>query len=226
MKLVFYITFFLISFLSFGQEITVIGIITDEKNGEPLPFVKVSINDRFKGTSTDFDGKYSIKTQLNDTLIFTFTGHKTQKIKVEKSEINAQLIEIDEIEIVLPYEPQIKQKSRNKFKISYESIDEKELKKNKTIKGKVTHENGEILASSHIKIKKTKRETFADFEGEFEIEASKNDVLIISFPGYSPKEIKITDENYYEVILTNYEIKMTRKQKRELRKKGFYIFED
>lgn len=227
MKQIFFILFYFISFFSFGQELVVKGTVLDKKNGELLPFVNVSTNIISKGTVTDFEGEFSISIKQNDTLTFTFIGYKTQKIRVDQNKINVQLEEIDEkTEIVLPYNPNMQNEIRNRNKLKHEVIDEKELKKNRSIKGKVTHESGEVLAGSIIKIKNTKSETITNFDGEFEIEATKNDIITVSFPGFPSKEIKVSESNYYDIILNNYTSEMTRKQKRELKKKGYYIYED
>ena len=79
----------------FGQQITISGKVTDGKTGEPLPGALVSIYKTSKGCNTDIDGNYVLKVTLNDTLIFSFTGMKSQKIKVDKHEILVKLFELD-----------------------------------------------------------------------------------------------------------------------------------
>lgn len=108
MKNLLYILFLLLGFLSFGQEIVVSGIVTDKMSGSPLPFVEVIINKTEIGTTTDFDGKYSLKASLNDTLIFSLTriGMKTLKVKADKEEINIELEEVElkeEVGVGPPY---------------------------------------------------------------------------------------------------------------------------
>ena len=123
MKQILYILFFLFSVLSFGQEIFVTGKVSDKKTREPIPGASV-INDKTNnGINTDFDGKYLLKVSLNDTLTFSYIGMKTQKIKVDKKEINIQL-EDDGILIeggIPPMPPQITHKE-------FSTITIKELK--------------------------------------------------------------------------------------------------
>lgn len=88
MKQLLYILFLLFSVLSFGQDRTIFGIVTDENN-QPLAGLHIVVNKTTKGVHTDFNGNYSLKNVTpNDTLVFSFIGLKTQKIKAEKDTIN------------------------------------------------------------------------------------------------------------------------------------------
>lgn len=69
---------------------TVSGIVTDE-TGTPLPGVNVLIKGTTNGTSTDFDGKYSIKTDGGKALDFSYIGYKTETLPVHSSIINTSL---------------------------------------------------------------------------------------------------------------------------------------
>ncbi|MFT7899643.1 SusC/RagA family TonB-linked outer membrane protein [Tenacibaculum ascidiaceicola] len=67
--------FILISISVLAQEKKVTGTVTDETGG--LPGVSVIIKGTNRGTETDFDGKYSIKANRGDILVFSFVGLKT-----------------------------------------------------------------------------------------------------------------------------------------------------
>ena len=110
MKQLLYISFFLFSILSFGQEIVVSGIVIDKKTDEPIYYASVLVDKKGIETRTDFDGKYSLNVLLNDTLIFSFIGMKTLKVKVCKEEINIELEEVEELkeDIGPPYYPKTK----------------------------------------------------------------------------------------------------------------------
>ena len=77
---VLYLTvlFLLVSVSTFGQgskELSISGIVYDENN-ETLPGATIYIRDRVGvGTSTDIDGKFNIKAQYGDMLIFSFVGY-------------------------------------------------------------------------------------------------------------------------------------------------------
>lgn len=104
----------------------VFGTVVQKNSGDPLAFVKVSIDKSEIGTTTDLEGKYTLKASLNDTLVFTLAGMKTQKIKIEKENIPVQLEEIELIEVV---EPPIFPKKTADY--STKKVAQKELKKAK-----------------------------------------------------------------------------------------------
>lgn len=93
---------------------TLKGKVTDGETGEPLPFVNVVVflnGNQVKGTSTDFDGEYTIKpidAGVYD-VVFSYVGYNTQKItgvrvvsnKIQfaKAELTSG-VQIDEVEVV------------------------------------------------------------------------------------------------------------------------------
>ena len=62
---------------TFAQEKTISGTVSDE-NGLPLPTATVIIQGTTTGTSTDFDGNYSIGANQGDVLIFSYVGYANQ----------------------------------------------------------------------------------------------------------------------------------------------------
>jgi TonB-linked SusC/RagA family outer membrane protein len=100
-KVAFFV-FILSCFVGFSQQ-NISGIISDEE-GVPLPGVNVVIKGTNNGTSTDFDGNYSISADQDDTLIFSFVGFLDQEVKVGTStslDVSLQLgsSELDEVVI-------------------------------------------------------------------------------------------------------------------------------
>ncbi|MCI2229780.1 SusC/RagA family TonB-linked outer membrane protein [Polaribacter sp. MSW13] len=80
--------------ISFAQEKTVSGTITDESG--PLPGVSVLIKGTNKGTDTDFDGKFTIKAKTGDVLVFSYIGMKAVEKTIGASNtINVKMV-IDE----------------------------------------------------------------------------------------------------------------------------------
>ncbi|MEQ8580808.1 MAG: TonB-dependent receptor [Marinoscillum sp.] len=65
-----------------AQEVTISGTVTDQQRGETLPGATITIENEYTGTITDIDGKYTITTEANATLMFSFIGYETQKIKL------------------------------------------------------------------------------------------------------------------------------------------------
>lgn len=99
---VFTLLLVLVVHFSFSQEKTVEGTVTDS-SGLPLPGASVLIKGKSLGTSTGFDGKYSINVQVGESLVFSYVGYKTQEIKTTSSnKIDVVLTEdIDSLEEVV-----------------------------------------------------------------------------------------------------------------------------
>ena len=94
----------LISFLSFGQQKTITGTVSDETG--PLPGANVIVKGTSTGTQTNFDGKYTIKASEGQVLEFSFVGFGTKQVKVAKSNvINVvleQAVTLNEVVMVSP----------------------------------------------------------------------------------------------------------------------------
>lgn len=69
--------------ITFAQEKTVTGTVSDESG--PLPGVNVIIKGTQKGTQTDFDGKYTLKAKKGDVLLFSYVGMTSVEKKVGTS---------------------------------------------------------------------------------------------------------------------------------------------
>jgi len=65
---------------SFAQEKTVTGVVSDELG--PIAGANVVVQGTTRGTTTDFDGNYTISAKQGDVLVFTYTGKKTSTVKV------------------------------------------------------------------------------------------------------------------------------------------------
>lgn len=102
-KFYFFILTIFISFSSFAQSYTVSGVVSDSDN-QSLPGVSVVIKGTAKGTSTDFDGKYSIEVTNGDVLVFTSVGFETQQATISgQSVLNITMksgLELDEVVVV------------------------------------------------------------------------------------------------------------------------------
>ncbi|GAA4298685.1 TonB-dependent receptor [Aestuariibaculum suncheonense] len=78
--------------ISFKNEINVKGVVTDN-DGLPLPGVTVLVKGTRQGTTTDFDGNYSILADEASTLVFSYIGFKTIEVEVGgKNQINVQMV--------------------------------------------------------------------------------------------------------------------------------------
>lgn len=77
--------------VSLAQVKSIKGVITDS-DGMPLPGASVAVQGGQKGSSTDFDGLYTIEAQKGQTLVFTYVGLETQSIVVgDATTINVKM---------------------------------------------------------------------------------------------------------------------------------------
>lgn len=104
-KLIILMCSLLLSTTIWAQQKTITGNVSDE-TGQPLPGVDIIVEGTTVGTSTDFDGAFSLDVSKEaSTLLFSFMGYKTQKIDITlTSNVSVQLepdaIEMDEIIVV------------------------------------------------------------------------------------------------------------------------------
>lgn len=91
-KLFFSLCVYFVSLLSvFGQTDIVTGTVTSDEDGSPLPGVTVSIKGTQQGTTTDFDGNFSISVSQGSVLVFSYIGMETKEVNVTSSSLNVTL---------------------------------------------------------------------------------------------------------------------------------------
>ena len=79
--------FLIFSYYSFAQS-GVSGVISDT-DGNPIPGVTILIEGTTNGTTSDFDGNYSISVNSGQSLQFSSLGFATQVVEVgSQSTIN------------------------------------------------------------------------------------------------------------------------------------------
>ncbi|MDE5847199.1 MAG: carboxypeptidase-like regulatory domain-containing protein, partial [Muribaculaceae bacterium] len=62
---------------AWAQGLTVSGIVTSKEDGEPLIGATVRVQGTSKGTSTDFDGNYTLTdVPSSATLVFNYVGYQ------------------------------------------------------------------------------------------------------------------------------------------------------
>ena len=84
LKLSFILLFF--PLIVFSQKNTIKGKVTD-KTGEPILGVSILLKDSQIGTTSDFDGKYSIDTnkKVEGVLIFNYLGFEVKNVNFTKN---------------------------------------------------------------------------------------------------------------------------------------------
>lgn len=71
----------------------------------------------------------------------------------------------------------------------------------RNISGTITDADSVPLPGASVSIKGTSKGVVSDFDGKFSINASQGDVLVISFLGYTTKEIEVNSQTTYNIIL-------------------------
>ena len=75
--------FLLLGSLTFAQSKTITGTVTSETDGMVLPGVNVIVKGTSNGTSTDFDGNYSIDVNSNNAVLsFSYIGYVTKEVTI------------------------------------------------------------------------------------------------------------------------------------------------
>ncbi|SHG01776.1 SusC/RagA family TonB-linked outer membrane protein [Pedobacter caeni] len=73
--------------------ITVSGMVTDGSNGEVLPGVSIKLKGATTSSSTDGNGKYSIRVPEKGTLVFSYISYVTREVPITGNPVlNVQLL--------------------------------------------------------------------------------------------------------------------------------------
>lgn len=88
--------FFLVSLAVAQQETVVTGRILEKGKPEPLPFVSVQFKGAKTGTTSNFDGYFTLRTQASvDSLLVSYIGYKTKRIKIQRGKVQKLTIELE-----------------------------------------------------------------------------------------------------------------------------------
>lgn len=129
-----------------AQQYKISGKVTDAVSREPIPFVYIILKGRNIGTTTDFEGKYHLESNvLSDSIIATSIGYQPAKKRLlnvneqivnfvlERADINLREVVIKPTEdpAVVLFRKIIRNKERNSNRIlnnySYEAYNKVEL---------------------------------------------------------------------------------------------------
>ncbi|WP_169513406.1 SusC/RagA family TonB-linked outer membrane protein [Flexithrix dorotheae] len=88
-----------------ANQLKISGTISSSVDGEPLPGVSILIKGTSKGTTSNFEGHYTLIAGPEDILQFSFIGYKSQELLVgNQTEINLALQEdleqLDEVVVI------------------------------------------------------------------------------------------------------------------------------
>ncbi|MEN7547516.1 TonB-dependent receptor [Rapidithrix thailandica] len=87
--------FLLFSGVAYAQSYVVSGTVKDVMDQSPLPGVSILVKGTTAGTTTDFEGKFTISVDSKESvLIFSFVGYRSQEVVVgDQSNIEVTLTE-------------------------------------------------------------------------------------------------------------------------------------
>ncbi|GLB48310.1 SusC/RagA family TonB-linked outer membrane protein [Neptunitalea lumnitzerae] len=86
---------FVVSGFSMQAQNTITGTVISGEDQSPLPGASVMVKGTSVGTSTDFDGNYSINVNKGDVLEFAYVGFVTQEIVVGDASVINVTLEVD-----------------------------------------------------------------------------------------------------------------------------------
>ncbi|MDD3969209.1 MAG: von Willebrand factor type A domain-containing protein [Proteiniphilum sp.] len=93
----------LLSVSLWAQEMEVNGRVFDEQK-QPVIGATIRVKSTGDGTVSDMDGKYRIKTEKGDTLVFLFIGYVTREIEVREERLDVylkpDLMRLEEVTVV------------------------------------------------------------------------------------------------------------------------------
>ena len=120
--------FFCITLTTFAQS-NVTGTVTD-KNNEVLPGANIVEKGTTNGTSTDFNGKFSLTVQQGAVLVISFAGYETKEVAVNgKTNLTIILTEGLQLDEIVITGNRIKPRTILDSPVPIDNIDVKELQK-------------------------------------------------------------------------------------------------
>ena len=147
---------------------TVTGVVTDQETNETLPGVNILVKGTTRGTSTDTEGRYTLRSvEPQDTLLFSFIGYQTQEVPIDgREEINIalepQVFEAGEEIVVVGYGTQQRRNvSGSISSVSSDDLDEAPVQRlDDALQGRlsgvrVTSSSGAPGSSSSVRIRGT-----------------------------------------------------------------------
>jgi len=176
-------------------QITTEGRITDE-NGKAIFNVEIKVKGTDKSELSGVNGEYKIISVNDVTLIFKKEGFISQEIVLKRSNTTVNISLKKEVknnndfktgEISIP-DTIIEENTKASDSISEKKQESSLIK----IKGTVTDNNGIILPGVNIIAKGTTIGAQSDFDGNYEIEVEKNQVLVFSYVGFETEEMTLS----------------------------------
>lgn len=112
--------------LAMQAQLVTRGVVKDAANNEPLAFAAVTIKGTTIGTSTDFDGRYSLRipdAYKSGVLVISCVGYKFQQLNISTLKSNLEMMFALESDVNNLLEVAISAKSRAPFAIVKTAIE-------------------------------------------------------------------------------------------------------
>lgn len=131
MNKIFTIVFALLFSAPMLAQTVVTGTVTDSKSTQPIPGVNIRLEGKYIGTSTDFDGNYTL--EITDTppfkVVFSVVGYESQTIEVTENnqKVDISLVEgtqLDEVVVSASRTPE----SVRESPVTIERLDTRDIK--------------------------------------------------------------------------------------------------
>lgn len=152
--------------VTWGQERTITGTVSDAMENTPLPGVNILVEGTTIGTSSDAEGNYEISVpEDKDVLVFSFVGYKTKKISIDDQTqidvlLESAISELDEV-VVVGYGTQKKSLvSGSISKVDIDDLTQNQSRIEQSIQGKtagvnIVQESGSPGGGMTIRIRGT-----------------------------------------------------------------------
>lgn len=90
---------------SMHAQTNISGTVTSADDGQPIPGANVIIKGTSNGTSTDFDGNYSIEVSSGDILVFSYIGYESTEVSINSQSVinitmNVDSEKLDEVVVI------------------------------------------------------------------------------------------------------------------------------
>ncbi len=93
----FWVFILLVPLKVFSQEAQISGTVSDANEGISLPGVNIFVKGTTVGTTSDFDGKFTLKASRGDTLVFSYVGYESKEVLVtNQTSLNITLTQVTE----------------------------------------------------------------------------------------------------------------------------------
>ena len=82
----------------FGQYTKIVGLVVDSITKQAIPFVNIQAIGTYEGATTDFKGRFIIKSKAKfDSIKISFVGYQDQKLKIKRHAYQSLNIELKSI---------------------------------------------------------------------------------------------------------------------------------